>query len=65
MKQTPSQVENLTSFESALYLFPTVEAVVQYNLDKLRSTDKPVAIIKAVHTGPNAHIALTDDAGGL
>ena len=65
MKQTPSQIEDLSSFESAQHLFPTVEAVVEYNLDKLRSINKPIAIIKAVHSGPNAHRASTDEAGGL
>ena len=65
MKQTPSQIEDVSSFQSALHLFPTVEAVVEYNLDKLRSINKPIAIIKAVHSGPNAHRASTDDAGGL
>ena len=65
MKQTPSQIEDLSSFESAQHLFPTVEAVVEHNLDKLRSINKPIAIIKAVHSGPNAHRASTDEAGGL
>lgn len=65
MKQTPSQIEDVSSFESALHLFPTVEAVVEYNLDKLRSINKPIAIITAVHSGPNAHRASTDDAGRL
>jgi len=65
MKQTPSQVDDISTFESALHLFPTVQAVVEYNLNKLRSMNKPIAIIKALHSGPNAHRASTDDAGGL
>ena len=64
MKQTPSQTDVLT-FESALHLFPTVEAVVQYNLSKLRDINKPIAVIKAVHNGCAASKASSDDAGGL
>ena len=65
MRQTPSQTGDVSAFESALHLFPTVEAVVQYNLSKLRDINKPIAVIKAVHNGCAASKASSDDAGGL
>ena len=46
-------------------MFPTIEAVVQHNINKLHAYGQPVATIRAVHTGPNASKASTDDAGGL
>ena len=45
-------------------MFPTIEAVVQHNINKLHAYGQPVATIRAVHTGPNASKASTD-AGGL
>ena len=65
MKQTPAQVQDLTPFTNALRLFPTIEAVVEYNVSKLRACGQPIATIKAVHTGPNASKASPDDASGL
>ena len=65
MTRTPAHVFNASSFENALHLFPTVEAVVEYNINKLHACSQPVAMIKAVHTGANASKASADDAGGL
>lgn len=65
MKRTPSKVDNLSAFDCALHLFPTVQAVAKYNLMKLKDINRPIAIIKAVHSGPNAQRATSDDAGGL
>ena len=65
MDQTPSKVRDLTPFYTALHLHPTTEAVVEHNVSKLHSSGKPVATIKAVHTGANASKASPDDAGGL
>ena len=62
MKQTPAQVQDLTPFSTALYLHPTVEAVVEHNVARLRASGQPIATIKAVHTGPNS---ATDEAAGL
>ena len=42
------------SLDAALRLYPTLEAVAVYNAIKLRSNGQPVAMIKAVHTGPDA-----------
>ena len=44
---------------------PTIEAVVEYNVAKLQACGRPIATIKAVHTGPNAAKASPDDASGL
>ena len=64
-KQTPAQVNDLTPFNSALYLHSTIEAVVEHNIAKLRTNGQPVATVKAVHSGTNAAKASTEDAGGL
>lgn len=65
MNQTPTQVQDLFPFANALQLHPTVEAVVEHNVTKLQESGKPIANIKAVHTGANASKAPPDDASGL
>ena len=65
MRQTPTQVRDLSPFVSALHLHPTVEAVVEHNVTKLHNSAEQIATIKAVHTGANASKASADDAGGL
>ena len=65
MKQTPAEVSDLAPFTNALHLHPTIEAVVEHNVARLRATGHPVSTIKAVHTGPNASKASSDDAGRL
>ena len=54
-----------TCFTTALHLYPTVEAVVENNVSELHASGQPNAIIKAVHSGPNASKGSPDDAGGL
>ncbi len=61
MARTPVHITNISSFDNAIHLFPTVEAVVEHN----DSCCQPVATIKAVHSGPNASKGSLDDAGGL
>ena len=66
MKHTPSHVGDLSPFNCAVHLFPTIEAVAEYSLAKLRDIiNRPIAVIKAVHSGPKAHKASSVDAGGL
>ena len=66
MSRTPTAVDDLTSFETALHLYPTVEAAVDHNVSKLHNTMKPIAMINAVHTGGAlAANAPADEAGGL
>ena len=65
MTQTPTQVHDLSVFSSALHLYPTVEAVVEYNVSQLRASGEPIATIKAIHTGPNACKTPAGDAKGL
>ena len=43
----------------------TVQAVAEYNVAKLRNTGKPIATIRAVHTGPNASKTSPENASGL
>ena len=47
-----SRISNADDFRDSLHLYPTVEAVAQHNLTTLQSCGQPVAIIKAVHSGP-------------
>ena len=65
MTRTPTRVQDVSPFATALHLIPTVEAVVEYNVAQLQASGQPIATIKAVHTGPNAAKAPADDAGGL
>lgn len=65
MKQTPTQIQDLSPFANALCLYPTVEAVVKHNVAKLHDCGHPIATIKAIHTGANAAKAPPDDASGL
>ena len=65
MRQTPAELGDVTAFEEALRLFPTTAAVAEYNVDKLRASGEPIAMIKAIHAGPGASKASSDDAGGL
>ena len=65
MTQTPTRVQDLSPFSTALQFIPTVEAVVEYNMAQLQASGQPIATIKAVHTGANAAKAPADDAGGL
>ena len=49
-----------------LPLYTTVvEAVAEHNVAKLRASGQPIAVLRAVHTGPGASKATSDDAGGL
>ncbi len=65
MARTPAQVGDVSPFHDALHLHPTTEAVSNHNVAKLRASGQPIAVIKAVHTGPSASKASVDDAGGL
>ena len=51
--------------DDALHLHPTVQAVAEYNVAKLRNAGEPIATIRAVHTGPNASKASSEDTSGL
>ena len=62
MMQTPTGLQDLTPFSTALRLIPTVEAVVEYNVAQLHASGQPIATIKAIHTGANA--ATVADSGG-
>ena len=65
MRQTPVELGKITPFDGALRLYPTTQAVAEYNIGKLWASGQPVAMIKAVHSGSGASKASTDDAGGL
>ena len=65
MKQTPAEMADLAPFTNALHLHPTIEAVVEHNVSRLRASGHPVATIKAVHSRLNASKASSEDAGGL
>ena len=65
MRRTPAEVGDTTPFDDALHLYPTVLAVSEHNVSKLRASVQAIANIKAVHAGPGAAKASVDDAGGL
>ena len=65
MTRRDAQVADMNSFADALHLLPKVTAVAEHNLEMLHINGKPVAEIKAVHSGPRTHTASSDDAGGL
>ena len=50
MKQTPARLLNLAPFTTALHLHPTIEAVVDHNVSRLRASGQPIATIKAIST---------------
>ena len=65
MTQTAGEVGDTKSFDYALHLYPTNEAVAEHNVAKLRASGQPIAVLRAAHTGPGASKATSDDAGGL
>ena len=65
MTQTTGEVGDTKPFDEALRLYPTIEAVAEHNVAKLRASGQPIAVLRAVHTGPGASKATLDDAGGL
>ena len=65
VKQTLAEAEDPSSFNDALCLFSSTAAVSEYNVAKLHANGQPVAMIKAVHSGPGASKVSADDAGGL
>ena len=61
-----SKIPNRQEFDRvALHLHPTVEAVTEHNVNKLKANGQPIATIKAVHSGVNAASASCDEASGL
>ena len=65
MKQTPAVVGATTPFAEALHLFATASDVAEHNIHKLHASGQPVAMLKAVHNGPGAFKATSEEAGGL
>ena len=65
MTRTAGEVGDIRAFDKALHLYPTIEAVAEHIVAKLCASGHPVAVLRAVHTGPGASKASTDDAGGL
>ena len=54
MRRTPGEVSDTASFDHALRLHSTSAEVALYNASKLYAGGQPVAMLKAVHTGPGA-----------
>ncbi len=61
MRRTPTEVGDVTSFNGALHLCSTKEAVANHNIEKLHAIEQPVALIKAIHTGPGAGKMMQED----
>jgi len=64
MKQTPRHVD-IAAFSSAIHLFPTMQSVAEHNMEKLQASNRPIATIKAIHTGLHASKASSEETGGL
>ena len=66
-KKMPACVPHnyLEQFCTALRLHPAVESVVEHNTVKLKGSGSPIAVIKAMHTGPNVSKCSANDASGL
>ena len=54
MTRTAGDVGDIRQFDTALHLYPTIEAVAEHNVAKLCASGHPVAVLRAVHTGPGA-----------
>ena len=54
MTRTTSEIGDTKPFDEALRLYPTIEAVAEHNVAKLRASGQPIAVLRAVHTGPGA-----------
>ena len=65
MKQIPAVVGATTPFAEALHLFATASDVAEHNIHKLHASGQPVAMLKAVHKGPGAFKATSEEASGL
>ena len=57
--------EERAAFANALHLCPTNAHVDEINITHLSSSNKPVLIVPAMHTGPGAIKTKEDDAEGL
>ena len=51
MTQTTGEVGDTMSFDEALRLYPTIEAVAEHNVAKLRASGQPIAVLRAVQKG--------------
>ena len=65
MIRTVAEVGDMASFEGALRLYSTAEAVAEHNFCKLQANRQPVALLRAVHTGMGTNKVAPDEAGGL
>ena len=65
LTRDPSKAHNTDDFNDAIWLFYDKESVVNYNLEKIKSLQAPVAKIHAVHNNSSAACTKPDDAGGL
>ena len=64
LTRSPS-TSNQAEFKDAVRLFFDKQSVAEYNYEKLKSLNTPIARISAKHSGTGAASAKSDDAGGL
>ena len=64
MTCSATNVDVSKPFENALRLHPLKQSVAEHNALKLYQLGKPIAAIKAIHSGTNASKATTDDVQG-
>ena len=54
-----------TSFEDALHIMPTKDAVDNFNISRLATSQQPVLILNAKNSSPAVKKATDEDAEGL
>ena len=45
LKCTPTKIADVLDFACAVHLYPTVEAIVEYNISQLQDLNRPIATI--------------------
>ncbi len=58
-------IDNSPEFENATRIFNDNENVDNYNIQQLKKCNKPVALLKALNSGPRGKIASSQQFGGL
>ena len=61
MKQTQVQVQDLAPFCNALHLYPTIEAVAEHNVTKLRASGQPIVPFTQAQMHPRLHLTMQLD----
>ena len=61
MKKTLAQVQDLAPLCNSLHLYPTVEAVAEHSVTKLRASSQPIATVKQGQMHPRLYLMMQLD----